>query len=53
MNCEEIEELAGAYALGALPEAERAAVSAHLATCDTHPEMRELVGRGREPGAGR
>lgn len=42
MNCDEIEELAGAYALGALPEAERATVSAHLATCDRHPEMREL-----------
>jgi anti-sigma-K factor RskA len=44
MNCEEIEELAGAYALGALPEAERAAVSEHLATCDKHSEMGELVG---------
>jgi anti-sigma-K factor RskA len=42
MNCDEIEELAGAYALGALPEAERAAVSVHLATCGGHPEMREL-----------
>lgn len=42
MNCEEIEELAGAYALGALPEEERAAGSAHLESCDKHPEMREL-----------
>jgi anti-sigma-K factor RskA len=42
MNCEEIEELAGAYALGALPEDERAAVSAHLESCEKHPEMREL-----------
>jgi anti-sigma-K factor RskA len=42
MNCEEIEELAGAYALGALPEAQRAEVAAHLASCDLHPEMREL-----------
>jgi anti-sigma-K factor RskA len=42
MNCDEIEELAATYALGALPEAEHAAVSAHLATCGRHPEMREL-----------
>jgi anti-sigma-K factor RskA len=42
MNCDEIEELAGAYAFGALPEAERAAVSEHLATCERHPQMREL-----------
>lgn len=42
MNCEELEELAGAYAFGALPDAQRAAVAAHLASCDRHPEMREL-----------
>jgi anti-sigma-K factor RskA len=42
MNCEEIEELAGAYALGALPEAERDAVAEHLASCDRHPEMQGL-----------
>lgn len=42
MNCEEVEELAGAYALGALPEVERAAVSEHLGSCENHPEMREL-----------
>jgi anti-sigma-K factor RskA len=42
MNCEEIEELASAYAFGALPDAQRAAVAAHLASCDRHPEMREL-----------
>jgi len=41
MNCEEVEELAGVYAFGALPEA-RAAVAAHLASCDRHPGMREL-----------
>ncbi|MEO8456692.1 MAG: anti-sigma factor [Chloroflexota bacterium] len=43
MNCDEIEELAGAYALGALPDDERAAVSAHLETCDKHPEMAGLL----------
>lgn len=42
MNCEEVEELAGAYAIGALPEEERAAVSAHLESCDKHPEIRDL-----------
>jgi anti-sigma-K factor RskA len=42
MKCEEIEDLAGAYALGALPEDERADVSAHLESCDKHPEMGEL-----------
>ena len=42
MNCDEIEELAGAYALGALPEADRAVVFAHLESCDKHPEIREL-----------
>jgi anti-sigma-K factor RskA len=42
MNCEEIEELSSAYALGTLPDAQRAAVAAHLASCDRHPEMREL-----------
>src|ERR1700674_5285058 len=42
MNCEEIEDLAGAYAFGALPEVQRAAMAAHLASCDRHPEMGEL-----------
>lgn len=42
MNCDEVEELSGAYALGALPEEERVAVSAHLASCNKHPEMRGL-----------
>ncbi len=42
MNCEQVEELAGAYALGALPPGEKADVERHLASCDRHPEMREL-----------
>ena len=42
MNCEEIEELSGAYALGALPDDERADVSAHLETCENHPLMADL-----------
>ena len=43
MNCEEFEEVAGAFALGALPERERKAAEAHLASCDKHPEARELL----------
>ncbi|MBE3559641.1 MAG: anti-sigma factor [Ktedonobacteraceae bacterium] len=33
MDCQHFEELAGAYALGALSEQERRAAEAHLATC--------------------
>jgi|CXWL01.1.fsa_nt_gi anti-sigma-K factor RskA len=36
MNCEECEELLGAYALDALPDDERSAVQAHLTTCPEH-----------------
>jgi anti-sigma-K factor RskA len=36
MNCEQCEELLGAYALDALPVDERSAVQAHLATCPEH-----------------
>ena len=43
LTCDDVRELAGAYMLGALPEAESAAVRAHLATCsDPHEEMAEL-----------
>lgn len=43
MTCEEIEELLGAYALGALPEEERTAVEAHLAQCsDCVQQVREF-----------
>jgi anti-sigma-K factor RskA len=43
MTCEEIEELAGAIALDALPEDERAAIEEHLATCRRgHPRIGEL-----------
>src|SRR5688572_30237029 len=42
MNCDEVEELLGAYALGALPDEVWAKVSAHLATCSNHPEASEL-----------
>lgn len=43
MTCTEIDELAGAIALGALPPAEGAAVREHLATCgQPHDDVRSL-----------
>lgn len=43
MDCEEIEELSGAYALGAVTEDERREVEQHFRTCDQHAEMAELL----------
>lgn len=44
MDCREVEELAGAIALGAVPDAEAADVSAHLAACpDAHALVAELL----------
>lgn len=49
MNHDEAEELLGAYALDALPDAEAAAVRAHLETCPEHAaqarELREVAMR--------
>ena len=44
MTCEEVDDLSGAYALGALPPQEVEAVEAHLATClrSDHAELHEL-----------
>ncbi len=42
MNCDEVEELLGAYALDALPGDVWADVRSHLATCAKHPEAAEL-----------
>lgn len=43
MNCDEVEELLGAYALDALPEGETRGVRDHLATCEEHAmKAREL-----------
>ena len=65
MTCAQVDELAGAYALGAVEADEDRAISAHLATCDRpHGEARELIGAGgamgvaeatrhAEPGAAR
>jgi anti-sigma-K factor RskA len=47
MTCAAVDELAGAYALGAVEADEERAISEHLATCDQpHHEARELVGAG-------
>ena len=42
MNCDEIEELAGAYALQALPPQTLRQVEEHLEGCSRHPEIAEL-----------
>ena len=42
MNCEEVRELSGAYALGALSPEELREVEAHLAECNLHEEMAAL-----------
>lgn len=42
MNCEQVEEILGAYALDALPDNERLEVAAHVAECELHPELTEL-----------
>jgi anti-sigma-K factor RskA len=42
MNCEEVEELIGAYALGALPVETLGEIGEHLATCENHPEAADL-----------
>ena len=44
MNCELVDELAAAYALGAVEEAEEREISHHLATCDRpHAEARRVI----------
>ena len=42
MKCEEVEELAGAYALQALPAETLREVEEHLASCSRHPEIAGL-----------
>lgn len=42
MNCEEVEELAGAYALQALPLETMRQVEEHLASCSAHPDIAGL-----------
>ncbi len=42
MRCTEVEELAGAYALNALPRGEQAEMERHLAGCARHPSIASL-----------
>jgi anti-sigma-K factor RskA len=42
LRCDEIDELAGAIALGALDVTEMSMVEAHLAGCEKHPEIASL-----------
>jgi anti-sigma-K factor RskA len=45
LDCDRVDELAGAIALGALDPDELAAAAAHLDSCDQpHTELRELLG---------
>jgi anti-sigma-K factor RskA len=45
ISCEQVDELAGAYALGAVDADEDRSMSEHLATCDQpHIEARDLIG---------
>jgi anti-sigma-K factor RskA len=47
MTCNEVDELAAAFALGALEADEEDALQAHLASCDQpHREMRNALGAG-------
>lgn len=47
MDCDAADELAGAYALGALDPDERTSVETHLETCQRpHEELRSLIGAG-------
>jgi len=42
MNCDEVEDLIGAYALGALPAETLSDVGEHLMSCEKHPEATDL-----------
>ena len=42
MNCNEVEELMGAYVLGALPFESLSDIGEHLLTCANHPDAAEL-----------
>lgn len=42
MTCEEVDELAGAYALGALPAETLREIDEHLQSCSKHPGVGEL-----------
>ncbi len=42
MICKEVEELAGVYALGALPADSMKDVEEHLLSCSRHPDIAQL-----------
>ena len=47
ISCEQVDELAGGYALGAVDPEEDRSMSEHLASCDQpHIEARDLIGAG-------
>ena len=52
INCEQVRELEGAFALGALDASERAQVVAHLEICGEHRNIAELRAAGILVGAG-
>jgi anti-sigma-K factor RskA len=53
LSCEQVDELAGAYALGAVDPDEDRSIGEHLATCDQpHAGARELIGAGAALAAG-
>ena len=53
MICERVDELAAAYALGAVEADEERAISEHLATCERpHAEARQLIGAATAVPAG-
>jgi hypothetical protein len=52
VTCSTVDELAGAYALGAVEPDEERAIGEHLVRCDRpHDEARELIGVGAVMGA--
>jgi anti-sigma-K factor RskA len=52
MNCEEIQELMGAYVLGAVPDAEAAMMREHMKTCRRHDvDLAELRIAARQMAA--
>jgi anti-sigma-K factor RskA len=47
VNCDEARELSGAYALGALPDGERADFERHVEACQQHEDLASLVATAR------
>ncbi len=47
MTCDEVDELLGAYSLGALPDNEMKDVRDHLASCQQHEGVQDMLAAGR------